>query len=43
MGNIPPDEVIAVETLRLGLRADTLVEVLLASDPDREDDPAPLA
>ncbi len=43
MGNIPPDEVIAVETLRLGLRADTLVEVLLASDPDCEDDPAPLA
>ena len=43
IGNIPPDEVIAVETLRLGLRADTLVEVLLASDPDREDDPAPLA
>src|SRR6187200_1316996 len=42
LGNIPPDEVIALETLRLGLRGDTLVEVLLAA-PDREDDPAPLA
>jgi phosphosulfolactate synthase len=41
LGNIPPDEVIALETLRLGLRGDTLVEVLLAA-PDREDDPAPL-
>jgi phosphosulfolactate synthase len=29
LGNIPPDEVIALETLRLGLRADTLREVLL--------------
>ena len=29
LGNIPPDEVIAVETLRLGLRADTLKEILL--------------
>ena len=29
LGNIPPDEVIAVETLRLGLRGDTLKEVLL--------------
>jgi phosphosulfolactate synthase len=42
MGNIPPDEVIALETLRLGLRGDTLVEVLLAS-PAHEDDAAPLA
>ena len=33
LGNIPPDEVIPLETLRLGLRADTLKEVLLA---DRE-------
>jgi phosphosulfolactate synthase len=33
LGNIPPDEVIALETLRLGLRGDTLREVLLASDP----------
>ena len=33
LGNIPPDEVIAVETLRLGLRGDTLGEVLLASEP----------
>jgi phosphosulfolactate synthase len=29
LGNIPPDEVIPLETLRLGLRADTLREVLL--------------
>ncbi len=42
LGNIPPDEVIALETLRLGLRGDTLREVLLAA-PDREDDTAPLA
>ena len=27
--NIPPDEVIPLETLRLGLRGDTLKEVLL--------------
>jgi phosphosulfolactate synthase len=31
LGNIPPDEVIPLETLRLGLRGDTLKEVL---DPD---------
>ena len=30
LGNIPPDEVIPLETLRLGLRGDTLREVLLA-------------
>jgi phosphosulfolactate synthase len=29
LGNIPPDEVIPLETLRLGLRADTIQEVLL--------------
>jgi phosphosulfolactate synthase len=29
LGNIPPDEVIPLETLRLGLRADTLKEILL--------------
>ena len=29
LGNIPPDEVIPLETLRLGLRSDTLQEVLL--------------
>ena len=29
LGNIPPDEVIVLETLRLGLRGDTLKEVLL--------------
>ena len=28
LGNIPPEEVIPLETLRLGLRADTLKEVL---------------
>ena len=33
LGNIPPEEVIPLETLRLGLRADTLKEVLLG---DRE-------
>ncbi len=30
LGNIPPDEVIPLETLRLGLRGDTLKEMLLA-------------
>ena len=34
LGNIPPTEVISLETLRLGLRADTLKEVLLG-DPHR--------
>ena len=29
LGNVPPDEVIPLETLRLGLRGDTLKEVLL--------------
>jgi phosphosulfolactate synthase len=29
LGNIPPEEVIPLETLRLGLRADTLNEILL--------------
>ncbi|HET6682152.1 MAG TPA: phosphosulfolactate synthase [Gaiella sp.] len=42
LGNIPPDEVIALETLRLGLRGDTLVEILLAGSPDPEEDTAPL-
>jgi phosphosulfolactate synthase len=32
LGNIPPDEVIPLETLRRGLRADTLKEVLLGGD-----------
>ncbi len=36
LGNIPPDEVISVETLRLGLRADTLKEILLAAEPSGE-------
>jgi len=38
LGNIPPEEVIPLETLRLGLRGDTLKEVLLGG---RE--PAPSA
>jgi phosphosulfolactate synthase len=33
LGNIPPDEVIPLETLRLGLRGDTLKEVLLGAQP----------
>ncbi|HEX5174593.1 MAG TPA: phosphosulfolactate synthase [Gaiellaceae bacterium] len=33
LGNIPPDEVIPLETLRLGLRGDTLKEVLLDGEP----------
>ncbi len=32
LGNIPPDEVIPLETLRLGLRGDTLKEVLLGDE-----------
>jgi phosphosulfolactate synthase len=36
LGNIPPDEVIPLETLRLGLRGDTLKEVLLATVPERD-------
>jgi phosphosulfolactate synthase len=32
LGNIPPDEVIPLETLRLGLRGDTLREVLLRDE-----------
>ena len=36
LGNIPPEEVISLETLRLGLRTDTLREVLLApAEPAR--------
>ena len=38
LGNIPPDEVIPLETLRLGLRGDTLKEVLLG---ERAGTPAP--
>jgi phosphosulfolactate synthase len=37
LGNIPPEEVIPLETLRLGLRSDTLREVLLG-----EREPAPI-
>ena len=29
LGNIPPEEVIPLETLRLGLRGDTLKQILL--------------
>ena len=36
LGNIPPDEVIPLETLRLGLRADTLKDVLLGSPTDAD-------
>jgi phosphosulfolactate synthase len=32
LGNIPPEEVIPLETLRLGLRADTLKELLLRDE-----------
>src|SRR3954453_7829228 len=38
LGNIPPDEVIPLATLRYGLRGDTLKEVLLG---DRAGSPAP--
>ena len=33
LGNIPPEEVIPLETLRLGLRGDTLKQILLAGEP----------
>jgi phosphosulfolactate synthase len=33
LGNVPPDEVIPLETLRLGLRAETLKEILLRDQP----------
>jgi phosphosulfolactate synthase len=39
LGNIPPDEVIPLETLRLGLRGDTLKEVL-QPDGDRAGTPS---
>jgi phosphosulfolactate synthase len=35
LGNIPPEEVIPLETLRLGLRGDTLEQILLAGEPSR--------
>ena len=37
LGNIPPDEVIPLETLRLGLRADTINELLLDDVPEKEE------
>jgi phosphosulfolactate synthase len=40
LGNIPPDEVIPLETLRLGLRCDTLKEVLLGAPALQEPAPA---
>ena len=42
LGNIPPEEVIPLETLRLGLRGDTLKEILLDGDlrPLEADAPA---
>jgi phosphosulfolactate synthase len=33
LGNIPPEEVIPLATLRLGLRGDTLKQILLADEP----------
>jgi phosphosulfolactate synthase len=39
LSNIPFDEVIALETLRLGLRSDTLREVLLADAGDESSTP----
>jgi phosphosulfolactate synthase len=33
LGNIAPEEVIPLETLRLGLRGDTLKEILLSEQP----------
>ncbi len=36
LGNIPPDEVIPLETLRLGLRADTLKEILLGTPGEHD-------
>jgi phosphosulfolactate synthase len=33
LGNIPPEEAIAVATLRYGLRGDTLKQILLAEEP----------
>jgi len=33
LGNIPPEEVIPLETLRLGLRSDTMADLLLRDLP----------
>ena len=33
LGNVPPDEVIPLETLRLGLRSDTMPDLLLRDTP----------
>ncbi|WP_018127501.1 phosphosulfolactate synthase [Balneola vulgaris] len=34
LGNIPPNEVISLETIRLGLRSDTLMDFCSIEDPD---------
>jgi phosphosulfolactate synthase len=36
LGNIPPDEIIPLETLRLGLRGDTLKQILLRDEVPAE-------
>ena len=39
LGNIPPEEVIPLETLRLGLRGDTLKQMLMADAPTATREP----
>ena len=41
LGNIPPDEVIPLETLRLGLRADTLIDATTTRQRGRGGDLSP--
>jgi len=38
LGNIPPEEVIPLETLRLGLRADTIHELLLVEQSENKEE-----
>ncbi len=38
LGNIPPEEVIPLETLRLGLRADTINELLLVEQSEKKEE-----
>jgi len=40
LGNIPPEEVISLETLRLGLRSHTMPQLLL-KDIESSDAPTP--
>ena len=40
VGNIPPEEVIPLETLRLGLRSHTMPQLLL-KDLEKTDAPSP--